>query len=120
MDRLVKRHSSSKPVCNIKRKRYRQQLQVMAEVLRRKVRKVLRQATSISLSLDEAKYRKIIRFRADLPSASSARPGSNWRQVGASGFSQSGVLGILDCSKKDVSDFEEDHALIAVKSWMRF
>ena len=98
-----------------KRKRYRQQLRVMAEVLRRKIRQELLLATSISLALDESKYRKIIRYRADLPSAKSSRPGSLWRHVGASGFSQSGVLGIIDCSKKHASDFEEDHAVTAVK-----
>ena len=90
---------------------------MMAEVLRSNVRRVLWQATSISLSLDESKYSKIVRFRADLPSASSARlgPGSQWRHVGASGFSQSGVLGVLDCSKKHATDFEDDHAVTAVK-----
>ena len=99
-----------------RRKRYRQQQRVMAEVLRRKVRKVLKQATSISLSLDECKYRKIVRFRADLPSAARASgPGSLWRQVSASGFTYSGVLGILDCFKKHALDFEDDHAVTAVK-----
>ena len=78
---------------------------------------MLWQATSISLSLDESKYSEIVRVRADLPSASSARlgPGSQWRHVGASGFSQSGVLGVLDCSKKHATDFEDDHAVTAVQ-----
>jgi len=65
--------------------------------------------------MDECKYRKIIRYRADVPSGNQAEPGSTWRHVGASGFSHSGVLGILDCSKKHASDFEEDHAVTAVK-----
>jgi len=103
-----------------RRKRYRRQQLVMAEVLRNKIRKVLGQATSICLSLDECTHRKIIRFRAGLPSADGAQAGARWRQVGASGFSLSGVLGILDCSKKHVSDFEEDHAVTAVKNWMSF
>ena len=85
---------------------------VMAEVMRRRIRKVLQQATSISIALDEFKSRKIIRFRADLPSAQS---GSPWRHVCASGYSLSGVLGILSCSKKHASDFEDDHAVTAVK-----
>ena len=110
-----KRHSGKKSVGNKQRKRYRKKLLVMAEALRMKVREVLRQATSICVTLDECKYRKIIRFRADSPSASSAQPGSLWRQVGASGYSQSGVLGIIDCSKKHAEDFEEDHAVTAVK-----
>ena len=92
------------------RKRRRKQLLVMAEVMRRRVRKALSRATSISLALDESKYRKIIRFRCDVPSP--CRDRSRWR--GASGFSYSGVLGLLDCSKKHASDFEEDHAVTAV------
>ena len=102
-----------------KRKRYRLQQRVMAEVLRRKIRKVLGQATAISLSLDECKGRKIVRFRADLPSAYCAQPGSHWR-VGASGFSQAGVLGVLDCTKTDLSDFEEDHAVTGVRKLEEF
>ena len=95
-----------------RRKRHRRQLLVMAEVLRRRIRTVLSKATFISLAMDESKYRKIIRFRADLPCLKSS---SLWRSAGASGFSVSGVLGILDCSKKHASDFEDDHALTAVK-----
>ena len=98
---------------NRSRKRQRRQLQMMAEVVRVRIRKMLAQASSISIALDESKYRKIIRFRADLPVAhSSISLGSH---VGASGFSLSGVLGLLDCSKKHASDFEEDHAVSAVK-----
>ena len=88
-------------------------------MLRTKIRKVLGQATAICISLDECKHRKIIRFRADLPTAYCAQPGSRWR-VGASGFSQAGVLGLLDCTKTELSDFEEDHAVIAVKKLDEF
>ena len=42
------------------RKRRRKQLLVMAEVTRRRIRKALSRATSISLALDESKYRKIV------------------------------------------------------------
>ena len=72
--RIDDKRRASNP--NRKRKRLRRQLLVMAEVLRRKVRKVLQQATSISLSLDACKYRKIIRFRADLPSLGQAATGA--------------------------------------------
>ena len=75
----------------------------------------MRQATSISLSLDEGKCRKIVRFRADLPSRQKGSSRSLLRHVGASGFCAAGVLGILDCSKKHAEDFEEDHAVTAVK-----
>ena len=107
---------------NRARKRLRKVLVVMAEALRRRIRRVLWEATSISLAIDESKYSKIVRFRADLPSASSARlgPSSQWHQVGAAGFSQSGVLGVIDCSKKHATDFEEDHAVTAVKQMDSF
>ncbi len=85
----------------------------MAEVLRRRIRVTLSQATSISLAVDECKYRKIIRFRADLPAATKSC--SHWRHVGASGLSVSGVIGVLDCSKKHAEDFDEDHAVTAVR-----
>ena len=54
-----KKHSEAKadPVKHKSCKRYRQQLRTMAELTRRRIREVLRQATSISLSLDESKYR---------------------------------------------------------------
>ena len=112
-----KKHGQVKadPLEHKKRKRYRRQLRTMAELIRRRIREVLRQATSISLSLDEWKYQKIIRFRADLPSRQRGSSGSLWRHVGASGFCAAGVLGILDCSKKHAEDFEEDHAITAVK-----
>ena len=47
-------------LCNMnrRRKRHRQQLVVMAEVLRNHARHALSEATSISLSLDECKYKK--------------------------------------------------------------
>ena len=101
------------------RKRYRKQQRVMAEVLRNKMRNVLRQATAICLSLDECKGRKIIRFRADLPSAWCAQPGSDWC-VGASGFSQAGVLGVIDVAKEVVTDFEDDNAVVALKRFEEF
>ena len=92
------------------RKRRRKQLRVMAEVLRMKIRDVLGNATSISLSLDESKYRKIVRYRADVPS----------RNVEASDFCNAGALGILDCEKGHASEFEEDHAVTAVKQLESF
>ena len=112
-----KKHNQGKsaPLNEQMRNRYRRQLRTMVELTRRRIREALRQATSISLSLDECKYRKIIRFRADLPSRQKESSGSLWRHVGASGFCVSGVLGLLDCSKKHAEDFEEDHAVTAVK-----
>ena len=66
---------------------------------------MLRNATSISLALDESRYRKIVRFQADVPS----------RAVDAQDFCHAGVLGILACEKGHASEFEEGHAVTAVK-----
>ena len=94
------------------RKRRRKQLCIMAEVLRAEIRDVLRNATSISLSLDESRYVKVIRYRADVPASGG---GGGWaRNFGASGYCHIGVLGALDCSKRHAADFEEDHAVTAV------
>ena len=103
--------STADPTEERSRKRRRKQLRVMAEVLRVETRDVLRNATSISLSLDESKYRKVVRYRADVP----APGGGVARNVGASGYCHAGVLGILDCKKSHAAEFEEDHAVTAVK-----
>ena len=50
-----------------RRQRLRNQLQIMAEVIRRNIRSTLMKATSISLAIDESQHQKIVRFRADLP-----------------------------------------------------
>eukprot|EP00959_Pyramimonas_sp_CCMP1952_P438512 9180440-Pyramimonas_sp.AAC.1 len=62
-----KQFSADDPTEERTRKRRRKQLCVMAEELRVETREVLRRAASISLSLDESKYRKIVRYRADVP-----------------------------------------------------
>ena len=96
------------------RKRRRKQLCVMAEVLRVRTREILRNATSISVSLDESKYQVIVRYRCDVPSPAGEERGMAGG-VGASGFCHAGVLGVLDCKKGSVAEFEEDHAVTAVK-----
>ena len=106
-----KQFSTADPTEERTRKRRRKQLRVMAEVLRVETRDVLRNATSISLSLDESIYRKVVRYRADKP----APGGGGARNVGASGYCHAGVLGILDCKKSHAAEFEEDHAVTAVK-----
>ena len=70
-------------VMHRRRRRHRQEVRLTAEVLIRMIRKVLFQATSIALALDESKYRKIIRVRAFRPRVESSC--SRWRHVGASG-----------------------------------
>ncbi|CAK0881068.1 unnamed protein product, partial [Prorocentrum cordatum] len=97
---------------NTIRKRRRKQLCVMAEVLCVDTREVLRNATLVSLSLDEPKYRKVVRDRADVPA-----PGGGVR---APGYRRSGVLGVLDCRKSRAAEFEEGHAATAAKQLGRF
>ena len=105
-----KQFSTADPTEERTRKRRRKQLRVMAEVLRVETRDVLRNATSISLSLDESTYRNVVRYRADKP----APGGGGARNVGASGYCHAGVLGILDCKKSHAAEFEEGHAVTAV------
>ena len=45
----------------------RKQRQLIADVAREKSRTLLREATSITLALDECKYKKVVRFRCDTP-----------------------------------------------------
>ena len=96
-----------------RRKRMRSQMQIMAEVIRHNIRSTLAKASSISLAIDESQHKKIVRFRADLPEPLAR--GCFYGRLSAGNHCISGVLGILDCSKKHACDFEQDHALTAVK-----
>ena len=72
----------------------------MAEVRREDLRKQLREAQFISLSMDERQYQKIVRFRCDAPSTP---------------FFCRGILGVMSLERSAVGDFEEDHALAAAR-----
>ena len=113
--RVDEKRSSATGECSQhkRRKRLRNQMQIMAEVIRCNIRSTLSKATSISLSIDEAQYRKIVRFRADLPEP--LERDCFYGHLSAASHCISGVLGIPDCSKKHACDFEEDHAVTAVK-----
>ena len=50
--------------------------------------------------MDERQYLKIVRYRCDAPT----KP-----------FVHRGVLGVLSLEKSSLGDFEEDHAVIAVR-----
>ena len=75
-------------------------IRIMAEARREVIRKDLRKATFICLCMDDRKYQKIIRFRCDAPE----KP-----------FVRRGVLGVMTLANSSTEDFEEDHALIAVR-----
>ena len=76
----------------------------MAEDARATARKRLREATNITLAIDESKYRKVVRFRCDTPG-----PDADGNYVAR------GVLGILSCARESTEEFLEDHALVAVR-----
>ena len=84
---------------NLRRMRIKQ-IRVIAEVKRSDIRKQLREAQFISISMDDRKYEKLLRFRSDAPSEP---------------FVHRGILGVMSLDKSAVGDFEEDHALIAVR-----
>ena len=79
----------------------RKQVHIIAEVRRRYTREQLRRATIIGLSMDERRYLKVVRYRCDAPT----KP-----------FVHRGVLGVLSLEKSALGDFEEDHAVIAVRN----
>ena len=70
-----------------------------------KNRRVLREATSITLALDKGKYKKVVRFRCDTP-----MPVADGKPAVAKG-----ILGIVDCTHASAADHEEDHAVKAVR-----
>ena len=84
---------------NIRRIR-RKQVRIMAEGRRMDIRRHLSEATSITLAMDDRKYQKLIRYRCDAPEAP---------------FVRRGILCVLGLAKSAVGDFEEDHALVAVR-----
>ena len=78
----------------------RKQVRIMAEARREVIREDLRRAKFICLAMDDRQYQKIIRFRCDAPK----KP-----------FVRRGVLGVMSLANSSIQDFEEDHALIAVR-----
>ena len=62
-------------------------------------------AKFICLAMDDRPYQKIIRYRCDAPS----KP-----------FVRRGVLGVMSLANSSTQDFEEDHALIAVRKFDAF
>ena len=104
---IRKQQRSQKKRGNVVRSRQciRKQRRILADDSREKHRKRLREATSITLALDEGKYKKVVRFRCDTPA-----PVADGKPAVAKG-----ILGIVDCSHENTAEFEEDHAVIAVK-----
>ena len=97
--RLVGKKMLSRIQVNLRRIR-REQVRIMAEARREVLRRQFGEAQFISVSMDDRKYQKIVRFRCDAPS----KP-----------FVRRGILGVMALEKSAVGDFEEDHALIAVR-----
>ena len=98
-ERLATKKDASKKGCNLRKVR-RKQIRIMAEVRREDIRKQFAEATCISLAMDDRQYQKIIRYRCDAPQEP---------------FVHRGVLCVVSLAKSAVGDFEEDHALMAVR-----
>ena len=77
------------------RKRRRKQARIIAEVVRRRHRGVLRKARFCSIALDEAQGRKLVRFRCDFHKPP---------------WSYSGTLGVFSCGARTLGEGAEDHA----------
>ena len=84
---------------NLRRIR-RRQVSIMAEVRREQIRLDLRAAYAISLAMDDRKKYKIVRYRCDAP----RKP-----------YVRHGVLGVLCLDNSVIDEFEEDHALVALR-----
>lgn len=82
------------------RKRRRRQTRIMAEVVRRRHRRILGKAKFCTLALDEAQGRKLVHFRCDYHKAP-------WHYQG--------TLGIFKMGAQTVEEGEGDHAKKAVK-----
>ena len=96
-----KREGESLP--NFRRLR-RKQIRIMAEARRMDIRQELSEATAITLAMDDRKYQKLIRYRCDAPNEP---------------FVRRGILCVMGLGKSAVGDFEEDHALVAVRKLER-
>jgi hypothetical protein len=82
------------------RKRRRKQTRIMAEVVRRKHRRILGKAKFCTLALDEAQGRKLVHFRCDCDKAP---------------WYHQGTLGVYKAGPQTTEEGEEDHAKRAVK-----
>ena len=78
----------------------RKQIRIMAEARRMDIRQELSEATAITLAMDVRLYQKLIRYRCDAPNEP---------------FVRRGILCVMGLKNSAVGDFEEDHALVAVR-----
>jgi len=81
------------------RKRRRKQAKIMAECIRVRHRKRLREACFCTLALDEAQGRKLVRYCCDLKEPP---------------WSCRGILGVFEVGPKTMGEAEEDHAVRAM------
>ena len=78
----------------------RKQVRIMAEARRMDIRQELNEATAITLAMDDRQYQKLIRYRCDARNEP---------------FVRRGILCVMGLKNSAVGDFEEDHALVAVR-----
>ena len=101
----------------VSRKQIRALVEVMSEVLRERKRNHLREASSISLSLDDRQDYRLLRFRCDLPA------GRGHEKSRSSGSTVYGILGLLRregvASTEEVEDFDDDKSRRMAESVLR-
>ena len=85
-------------VANCERRQRAKQVCIMAEWCRQNHRKRIREATSITLAFDEAKRRRLVRFRCDTPRAPYTAPG---------------ILGIVSGHFRSIDEVTDDYATAA-------
>ena len=83
----------------------RKMVGIMAAVRREEIREQLRKATFISIAMDERQYQKVLRYRCDAPTEP---------------FVHSGILGVVSLEKESLSEFNDDHALAAIRKLDRW
>ena len=96
--RRVPENSGAVHLRNLRKVR-RRQIRIMARVAKRRVQQWVRGCQALTLVLDEAQGRKLVRFRCD----AKARP-----------FFHRGVLGIFETGVDDLEQVGEDNALRAM------
>ena len=105
--------------CN-SRKTRRNQLSIMAEVARRRVRKRLREASCIALAVDGKGPRKIWRYRCDAFDCDVRAKGRCTKASDPNPFAADGILGVLECHIESLESAQEDYGVRGVDQFVTF
>jgi hypothetical protein len=95
-EKVARRKDTDGRAHNCERRVRQKQVAIMAEWVRNGTRKRLREASYVTLALDEAKRRRLVRFRCDTP-----RPP----------YTATGVLGIVNGAYSSLDELTDDHVI---------